>query len=96
VIPGAGRALIQVWRTDATNVAGGWHDAEDLAAFAGNGAWTCSSTGWLVREDDLCYVLAGRMTDDGANVGLIGRIPEAAVTARVLRAAGPAGEGEIS
>ena len=83
MIPVAERVLMQVWWTDATNVAGGWHDAQDLADFATNGAWEASNTGWLVHEDDLCYVLAGRMTDDGQNVGLIERIPKAAVTREV-------------
>jgi hypothetical protein len=82
VIPAAERVLVQLWWTDATNVAGGWHDAEDLGEFATNGAWECSNTGWLVHEDEKCYVLAGRMTDDGRNVGLIERIPKAAVTRR--------------
>jgi hypothetical protein len=84
MIPLAERVLLQLWWTDATNVAGGWHDAEDLARFATNGAWEASNTGWLVHEDDLCYVLAGRMTDDGANVGLIERIPKAAVTRKAV------------
>lgn len=80
MIPAAGRALLRLWWTDATNVAGGWHDEDDLASFASNGAWETSNTGWLVHEDTLCYVLAGRMTDDGQHVGLIERIPKAAVT----------------
>jgi len=88
MIPASERVLLQVSWTDATNVAGGWHDSADLDHFAVNQAWAASNTGWLVYEDDLCYVLAGRMTDDGRNVGLIERIPKAAVTAkRVL--AGP-------
>jgi hypothetical protein len=78
------RVLMQVWWTDATNVAGGWHDAADLEHFATDGAWEASNTGWLVHEDDLCYVLAGRMTDDGRNVGLIERIPKAAVTRKLV------------
>jgi hypothetical protein len=80
VIPIADRVLMSVSWTDATNVAGGWHDADDLAEFATNGAWEASNTGWLVWEDEHCYVLAGRMTDDGKNVGLIERIPKRAVT----------------
>jgi hypothetical protein len=84
VIPYGERTLIQVWWTDATNVAGGWHDDGDLAHFATNGAWEASNTGWLVHEDDLCYVLAGRMTEDGRNVGLVERIPKAAVTRKVI------------
>jgi hypothetical protein len=82
----ADRVLLQVWWTDATNRAGGWHDAEELDEFARNGAWKASNTGWLVYEDDLCYVLAGRVTDDGEHAGLIERIPKAAVTRKeVLR-----------
>lgn len=80
MIPIAERKLLKVRWTDATNVAGGWHDADDLAEFATNGAWECTNTGWLVYEDDKCVVLAGRMTDDGQNVGLIERIPKAAIT----------------
>ena len=80
MIPVPERVLMQVWWTDATNVAGTWHDADELADFATNGAWECSNTGWLVHEDDSCYVLAGRMTDDGRNAGLIERIPKTAVT----------------
>lgn len=84
MIPVAGRVLLQLSWTDCTNVAGGWHDAADLEHFATNGAWEASNTGWLVYEDTKCYVLAGRMTDDGKNVGLIERIPKAAVTAKVI------------
>ncbi len=74
------RILLQLWWTDTTNVAGGWHDEDDLVQFATNSAWKASNTGWLVYEDEGCYVLAGRMTDDGKNVGLIERIPKMAVT----------------
>ena len=71
---------------DATNRAGGWHDAGDLDDFAVNGAWEASNTGWLVYEDEYCYVLAGRMTNDGKHVGLVERIPKTAVTRKqVLR-----------
>jgi uncharacterized cupin superfamily protein len=80
VIPAGERVLLRLTWTDATNVAGGWFDAADLGAWAADGAWECTNTGWLVYEDDLCYVLAGRMTTDGRNVGLIERIPKAAVT----------------
>jgi hypothetical protein len=84
MIPIADRVLLQLSWVDCTNVAGGWFDAEDLGTWAVNGAWECSNTGWLVYEDDKCYVLAGRMTDDGNNVGLIERIPKAAVTAKTV------------
>jgi hypothetical protein len=79
--PLAERRLARVSWVDATNVAGGWHDADDLAEWAANGAWEASNTGWIVHEDDSCYVLAGRMTDDGQNVGLLERVPKRAVTA---------------
>lgn len=90
MIPAPERTLLQVWWTDCTNVAGGWHDGEDLAHFATNGAWECSNTGWLVYEDEKCYVLAGRMTDDGRNVGLVERIPKSAVTRTVVHQPSPA------
>ena len=86
MIPLDDRILLRVWWTDATNQAGGWHDAESLGEFARNGAWLASNTGWPVYEDEVCYVLAGRMTDDGEHAGLVERIPKAAVTRReVLR-----------
>lgn len=89
MIPITERRLLQVWWTDCTNVAGGWFGAEDLDEWARNGAWECSNTGWLIWEDDKCYVLAGRMTDDGRNAGLVERIPKAAVTRKeVLAEAG--------
>ncbi len=82
MIPIAERVLLQVSWTDATNVAGGWFAADEAAEWAANGAWECSNTGWLVYEDDRCYVLAGRMTDDGEHAGLIERIPKSAVTCK--------------
>lgn len=80
----AKRQLIQLWWVDCTNVAGGWFDGENLDQWSVNGAWECSNTGWLIYEDDLCYVLAGRMTCDGNNAGLIERIPKAAVTHKLV------------
>jgi hypothetical protein len=82
VIPLPERTLLRVSWTDSTNVAGGWHDEEDLHQFAADGAWECTNTGWLVHEDETCLVLAARMTDDGKQVGLVERIPKAAITAR--------------
>lgn len=84
VKPPRKRTLIQVFWVDATNVAGGWHDAAELAGFAADGAWEASNTGWLIHEDSKCLVLAGRMTDDGKHVGLIERIPKKAIT-RIVR-----------
>ena len=46
VIPPPERVLMQVWWTDCTNVAGGWHDAEDLEGFATNGAWETQVKVW--------------------------------------------------
>jgi hypothetical protein len=89
LVPLAARTLEQVSWVDATNVAGGWHDSDDLSLFATSGAWECSNTGWLVWEDDKCIVLAGRMTDDGQQAGLIERIPKAAITARKTLAPHP-------
>lgn len=76
------RVLLELTWMDCTNVAGGWHDRDDLAAFATNGAWETTNTGWLVWEDEHCYVLAGRMTTDGQHVGLLERVPKTAVTAK--------------
>lgn len=84
VIASADRTLLRLWWVDATNRAGGWHDADALDEFATNGAWEASNTGWLVYEDGHCYVLAGRMTDDGEHVGLVERIPKAAVTRKEM------------
>lgn len=84
MLPLSERVLMRLHWVDATNVAGGWHDAGELAEFAADGAWECSNTGWLVHEDEHCYVLAARMTDDGAHAGLIERIPKRAVTCKTL------------
>lgn len=80
MIPLDKRKLISLTWTDATNVAGGWKDDEALEFFATNMAWEAVNTGWLVWEDETCYVLAGRMTTDGNNVGLVERVPKRAVT----------------
>jgi hypothetical protein len=93
VIALAARVLLRLWWTDVTNVAGGWHDAEALDEFATNGAWAASNTGWLVYEDEHCYVLAGRMTDDGNHAGLVERVPKTAVTRKEVLA-GPRAGGE--
>ena len=84
MIPLAERVLLELIWMDCTNVAGGWHDGEDLETFATNQAWETTNTGWLVWEDVNCYVLASRMTTDGLYVGLIERIPKAAVTGKKL------------
>jgi hypothetical protein len=96
MIPVGERILLQVRWTDCTNVAGGWHDAEDLEHFATSGAWECSNTGWLVWEDDKCYVLAARMTDDGKNVGLVERIPKSAVTDKQVVTVSSSGDGRLT
>lgn len=74
--------LIEVFWTDTTNVAGGWHDEDELKDFATNMKWECSNVGWLVHEDDDCVVLAGRLTVDGKHTGLVERIPKQMITKR--------------
>lgn len=68
--------LERIWWTDVTNVAGGWHDDDELKEFATSKRYECNNTGWNVHEDDDCVVLAGRMTNDGNHVGLVERIPK--------------------
>lgn len=77
-------ALTQVWWTDTTNVAGGWHDEDELKEFATNEVWRCSNVGWLVHEDANCVVLAGRRTNDGKYTGLIERIPKKMIEKREI------------
>jgi hypothetical protein len=91
VIAAGDRILLRLWWVDVTNRAGGWHDAGELDEFATDGAWEASNTGWLVYEDVHCYVLAGRMTDDGQHVGLVERVPKACVTRKAVL---PAALGE--
>lgn len=67
--------LVRIWWTDTTNVAGGWYDPDELKDFATNQIWRCSNIGWLIYEDDDCVVLAGRLTNDLSQVGLVERIP---------------------
>jgi hypothetical protein len=89
VIAAGDRILLRLWWVDVTNRAGGWHGAGELDEFATDGAWEASNTGWLVYEDVHCYVLAGRMTDDGQHVGLVERVPKACVTRKAVLPAAP-------
>jgi hypothetical protein len=72
--------VVEVWWTDTTNVAGGWHDADELQDFAINQKWECHNIGWLVYEDKDCVVLAGRQTTDGKHTGMVERIPKKMIT----------------
>jgi hypothetical protein len=74
--------LERVWWTDTTNVAGGWHDHDELQYFATNQKWACNNTGWVVYEDDYCVVLSGRMTNDHTQFGLVERIPKRMIERR--------------
>ena len=74
------RKVVRIYWTDTTNVAGGWHDKDELEDFGKNGKWNCYNVGELVFEDDDCYVLAGRRTENHEQTGLIERIPKSAVT----------------
>jgi hypothetical protein len=76
--------LERIWWTDATNVAGGWHTHDELQDFATNQKWKCTNTGWLVHEDDECVVLAGRMTNDREQFGLVERIPKRMIEHREI------------
>lgn len=72
--------LRAVFWEDTTNVAGGWHDRDELAEFAANDHWKVCNIGWLVFEDDDCVVLSARRTTDDRHHGLIERIPKRAIT----------------
>lgn len=72
--------IAKVKWVDVHNVAGGWHDEEELEDFAVNEAYKVMSVGFLVKEDDKCLVLCSRYSPEtseyGAHYGMIERIPK--------------------
>lgn len=73
-------ALLKVQWVDAHNVAGGWHDSDELSDFAKNEAYRVISVGYCVKEDDKMLVLCSRYspgTDEyGEHFGMIERLPK--------------------
>ena len=78
--------LLEVKWVDAHNLSGGWNDKDELDVFAKDEAYKVTSVGFLVHEDDLCIVLAGRVspaTDNyEAHYGLLERLPKKIIDKR--------------
>ena len=73
--------LMLIEWTDTTNIAA-WSPLSDVAEFAKDGAFICRNVGYLVYEDDSCYVLAARVALERVGeeqVGLFERIPKGIV-----------------
>jgi hypothetical protein len=72
--------IVKVDWVDVQNVAGSWHDTDELTSFAKDEAYKVTSVGWRVYEDDLCVVLAGRYSPKteqfGEHYGMVERIPK--------------------
>jgi len=82
--------LMRVTWVDAHNNQGAWMTREELAAFAADEAYRVTQVGYKVHEDDLCIVLAARLStpsaDYGQSFGMCERIPRKLIDAEeVLR-----------
>ena len=82
--------LVRVTWVDAHNNQGAWMTREELTAFAADEAYRVTQVGYKVHEDDLCIVLAARLStpsvDYGQSFGMCERIPRKLIDAEeVLR-----------
>lgn len=72
--------LLKVTWVDAHNNQGAWLAEDDLPAFGKDEAYRVTQVGYKVYEDDLCVVLASRLSkpspDYGQSFGMLERIPK--------------------
>lgn len=76
--------LVRFEWVDAHNNQGAWLDEESLREFAKDEAYQVTQVGYLVYEDELCYVIASRLSkpskEYGQSFGMIERIPKRLIT----------------
>lgn len=76
----SGYDLVRVTWVDAHNNQGAWMTADELAEFAADEAYRVTQVGYKVHEDDLCIVLAARLStpspEYGQSFGMCERIPK--------------------
>jgi hypothetical protein len=74
-----GYDLVRVTWVDAHNNQGAWMTRDELAEFARDEAYRVTQVGYKVYEDELCIVLAARLStpsaDYGQSFGMCERIP---------------------
>lgn len=79
--------LIQITWVDAHNNQGSWAHEDELIAFAKDEAYQVTQVGYLVYEDDLCIVIASRLSkpskDYGQSFGMLERIPKKLIDSQV-------------
>ncbi|HMH59020.1 MAG TPA: hypothetical protein VK537_07545 [Galbitalea sp.] len=85
--------LVRVTWVDAHNNQGAWMSGDELVAFAADEAYRVTQVGYKVHEDELCIVLAARLStpspDYGQSFGMCERIPRKLIDSMtVLEAVG--------
>jgi hypothetical protein len=72
--------LLRITWVDAHNNQGSWVSQEELESFGKDEAYHVTQVGYKVYEDDLCIVLASRLStpseEYGQSFGMIERIPK--------------------
>lgn len=80
--------LVRITWVDAHNNQGGWMDRDQLADFAKDEAYRVTHVGYKVHEDELCIVLAARLStpsaDYGQSFGMCERIPRKLIDSEVI------------
>lgn len=71
--------LVRITWVDAHNNQGAWMTRDELTEFAADEAYRVTQVGYKVHEDELCIVLAARLStpspDYGQSFGMCERIP---------------------
>lgn len=79
--------LLKITWVDAHNNQGSWANEEELQSFAKDEAYQVTQVGYKVYEDDLCIVLAARLSkpseDYGQSFGMLERIPKKLIDSEV-------------
>jgi hypothetical protein len=83
-----GYDLVRVTWVDAHNNQGAWMTSAELADFAADEAYCVTQVGYKVHEDELCIVLAARLStpspDYGQSFGMCERIPKKLIDSMVV------------
>ena len=69
---------ITVWWLDSCGPEDHWHSLEEVQTYSPVKA---RSAGWLVKEDDLCVVIAGTVVENGQVCGVV-CIPKCSILRR--------------
>jgi hypothetical protein len=79
--------LLNITWVDAHNNQGAWLDEDGLQSFGKDEAYRVTQVGYKVYEDDLCIVLAARLSkpspEYGQSFGMLERIPKKLIDTEV-------------